>query len=344
MIYELPYRNQRILVCPLDWGLGHAARCVPLIKQLQAQGNSLVIGCTQWQQEFLRSELTEVEYTVLFGYNVTYSKRTPLALKMLWQLPRLRYLFRKENAWLHLFVRANKIDVVISDNRYGLYTPRAECVFITHQLQIPAPWLSESVNRLNRRYIEKFNACWVPDYASEETSLGGNLSHVTAAPRNVKYIGPLSRFTKQPPNHEEFDVLVLLSGVEPQRSLLEEKLCAALREADLKICLVRGTTGGRTQMFPARSHVVDICSSSELQDLLLRSRNIICRSGYSTLMDLHALGLKAILVPTPGQAEQEYLASRWQENFACATIEQKDVSAQSILPLLAEGRTPVPQK
>lgn len=344
MIHELPYRNRHILVCPLDWGLGHAARCVPLIKQLKEQGNRVVAGCTSWQKEFLQSEVRDLEYVELFGYNVAYSIHTPLALKILWQFPRLRYLCLKEHAWLGSFVSSNKIDVVISDNRYGLYTPHAECVLITHQLQIPAPWLKDSVNQINRRYIEKFDVCWVPDYPGEETSLGGKLSHTARQPANVKYIGPLSRFTKQPLSFPEFDVLVLLSGAEPQRSVLEEKLCAALRESGLKVCFVRGTAAAGAQPFASSFTVVDICNSSQLQDLLLRSRNIICRSGYSTLMDLHALGLKAILVPTPGQGEQEYLAELWRDRFGCAAIEQKNVSAPLIISLLSGEKTHAPQK
>jgi UDP:flavonoid glycosyltransferase YjiC (YdhE family) len=343
LIPQIPYHNKRILVCPLDWGLGHAARCVPLIRQLQAQQNYIVAGCTGWQRSFLESELSNVAYTELFGYNVTYSKYTPLALKMLWQFPRLSYIARKEHNWLEEFVTENKIDVVISDNRYGLYTDKAESVFITHQLRIPSPLLNETVNKLNWSFIRKFGHCWVPDFAKEESSLAGMLSH-GETPVRATYIGPLSRFARPaivPP--AEIDVLLLLSGVEPQRSLLEEKLCEALQDCALNICLVRGTSAPMPRPAPAHFKVIDVCPAAELQERLLRSRSIICRAGYSTLMDLHALGLKAILVPTPGQAEQEYLSDLWERKHGCKVMPQKTVSRSTILAALEE-KTPSLQK
>ncbi len=334
--------GKRILICPLDWGLGHAARCVPLIKQLQ-QNNHIIIGCNEWQQEFFEKEISNVEYAPLFGYNVKYSEKISLGLKMLSQFPRLSLTVRKENAWLKKFLEKNKIDVVISDNRFGLYNKNVESIFITHQLFVPAPFLKTAVNKINAIFIKKFDACWVPDNENEKNSLSGNLSHGGPIPENVRYIGPLSRFTIGKRVEQKDAILILLSGVEPQRSILEEKLGRAFSQNDSQVALVRGTSRKSFVKFPAHFTVHDVADTATLEALLKSSKHIICRSGYSTLMDLHALRLKAMLVPTPGQTEQEYLAEYWNKKFGFLYMAQEKITRDSILGLLEE-KDPALQK
>jgi len=341
---NIPYSNKRILVCPLDWGLGHAARCVPLIKQLQKQNNSIIVACNAWQKDFLENEIGGVEFTGLFGYEVKYSEKISLGLKLLSQFPRLALLVKKEKAWLAGFLKKNKIDVVISDNRFGLHNKQVKSVFMTHQLFVIAPFLNRPANKLNYSFIKKFDECWVPDLEDEKISLSGALSHGNTLPANVRYIGPLSRFEKKAGSAKKNDLLILLSGVEPQRTLLEEKLLLALAGTDHKITLVRGTNKKTTHEFPENFYVQDLVNSKQLEKLLLSYKQIICRSGYSTLMDLRALGLKALLIPTPGQTEQEYLAEYWHKTFGFHFLPQNKITKAAITGWLALAKDPVPHK
>jgi uncharacterized protein (TIGR00661 family) len=321
--------NKKILLAPLDWGMGHAARCVSLIKQLQHQQNNLVIACTNQQQKFLEQEISGVEFVILFGYNMHYAKVLPLWIKILMQLPKLFFVVRKENKWLANYLEKNKTDVVISDNRFGFYNKSVESIFITHQLNVQAPFFAKAINRINNSAIKKYNVCWVPDYVEEEKRLSGVLSFEDKI-NNTIFIGPLSRFEKKEPQQKKHDILILLSGPEPQRTLLEERLVSAFANTNYKIALVRGSFNERTQKLPTNFYVIDVAPLKQLQELFNVSAKIICRSGYSTLMDLDALNLKALLIPTPGQTEQEYLANYWYEKFACTYLEQKNISKENI--------------
>jgi uncharacterized protein (TIGR00661 family) len=321
--------NKKIILAPLDWGLGHAARCVLLIKQLQQQQNNVVIACTSEQQKFLKQEVSGIEFVSLFGYNMRYAKILPLWVKILIQFPKLFAVVRKENKWLANYLKKNETDVVISDNRFGFYNENVESVFITHQLNVQAPFFQSIINCINSSFIKKYNACWVPDYAEEEKRLSGILSTKKGI-KNIVFIEPLSRFEKKEIQQKKYDVLILLSGPEPQRTLLEEKLISAFENTSYKIALVRGSFSECAQKMPSNFYVVKVASSKQLQELFNVSDKIICRSGYSTLMDLDALGLKALLIPTPGQSEQEYLAKYWQDKFACTCLEQKNISEEKI--------------
>lgn len=333
---KIPFKNKRVLVCPLDWGLGHTSRCIPLIKALQEKENTVIVGCNAAQKNFIENEIAGLEFVDLFGYDVQYSTSAPLWLALLMQFGRLRSVIKQEQAWLEKLLAENKIDIVISDNRFGLYTDKADTIFVTHQVFIKAPFLNWYINRINRSYLKKFRSLWIVDHNQENDSLAGKLSHNAHFHPKVKYIGPLSRFTKKEiPAEKNFDVLVLLSGVEPQRTLLEEKCVSALKNSGLRVCLVRGTNSAPEINYPEIFVVKNVLQTSELEGLLLSSKKIICRSGYSSLMDLDALGLKAVLVPTPGQTEQEYLASYWKEKFGFATLEQKTINAESLLKTIS---------
>ncbi|HXD93342.1 MAG TPA: hypothetical protein VNX01_09020, partial [Bacteroidia bacterium] len=253
---------------------------MPLIKQLQQQQNSLVIACTSQQQQFFEQEISGVEFVFLFGYNMRYTKVLPLWMKILMQLPKLFSVVRKEKKWLATYLKNNKADIVISDNRFGFYNENVESIFITHQLNVQAPFFKKLINRINSSFIEKYNACWVPDYAEEEKRLSGILSTKKNV-KNVIFIGPLSRFEKKEIQQKKYDVLILLSGPEPQRTLLEEKLISAFENTNYKIALVRGCFNERAQKLSSNFQVIDVASSKQLQELFNESGKIICRSGYS---------------------------------------------------------------
>ncbi|HEX7413744.1 MAG TPA: glycosyltransferase [Bacteroidia bacterium] len=301
-----------------------------MVKKLQHQGNHFIIACTPQQKQFLQQELNDIEYVDLFGYNISYSTFLPLCFKILVQLPKLYFVVKKENRWLANYLQENKVDIVISDNRFGFYNKSVESIFITHQLNIQAPTFKKVINRINNSFIKNYNKCWIPDYAEKEKGLSGILSDYNKQLQNIEFINPLSRFKKKEPQQNKYDVLILLSGPEPQRSLLENKLVSVFLNTNYAIALVRGSVTPRGREIPANFFVLDVASSKQLQELFNSSEKIICRSGYSTLMDLYMLGLKALLIPTPGQTEQEYLADYWEEKFGYTSIEQKCITLERI--------------
>jgi UDP-N-acetylglucosamine transferase subunit ALG13 len=220
---------------------------------------------------------------------------------------------------------------VISDNRYGLYTAKIPCVLITHQLQIQVPQSSifqKWVNRINHQYITKFTTCFVPDY--EVDKISGQLSNKTEL-TNITYIGNLSRFTPTAQPQPVYDLLVLLSGPEPQRSLLENLLLDQIQHTNIKTYVVRGKPGSLDNPIVSTNiTIVNHLGSTELQTVMTSSAMIVARSGYSTIMDLIKLNRRAILIPTPGQTEQEYLASYLAEKNWFMTCDQQSILLKTL--------------
>jgi predicted glycosyltransferase len=254
----------------------------------------------------------------------------PVCLNILIQLPKIKTVIKKENKLLKKIINDNAIDLVISDNRFGLYDQRVENIFITHQLNIKSPFFSSMATEINLKYIHKFTKVWVPDHKNENDRLSGQLSDSKEVKIPVEYIGPksaLSIFDLDPTSSEKCDHLILLSGVEPQRSILERSLLEKFKGSTKKIILVRGSN---TEIKGENKNItaIDFAFGEKLKGLILNADTIICRSGYSTLMDLHLLKKeKIILIPTPGQTEQEYLAQYWKEKFSSKTIRQKNISS-----------------
>ena len=322
----LPNFNiQKILIAPLDWGLGHATRCIPIIRALMANGYEVIAAAENGQAHLLQTEFPSMQILPLSGYLVQYSRsKWGLPFTLLAQLPRLQRTIKEEHRWLDKIIDEHHIDLVISDNRYGLYSKKIPCIFITHQLRIKAPfgWIEKMLQRVNYRYINRFKSCWVPDVA-DELNAAGILSHPPVMPRiKIHYIGLLSRF-KVRAVEKKYDYCILLSGPEPQRTLLEEKLLAGLSKTEGKILLVRGKPGS-SETLNKMDHVEikNHLPGLELEDALLQSEYIISRSGYTTVMELLSLQKKSILIPTPGQTEQEYLAKKLQAHRICMSVEQ----------------------
>lgn len=305
----------RVLVCPLDWGLGHAARCIPIVHELILNGAEVIVGADGHQLTLLQTEFPGIESIEFPGYNVKFGQNIPVGLKVLLDAPRLFHLIRQEHNDLQRIVQEHRIDVVISDNRYGLWDRSIYTVFITHQVNIIAPAALACFNPLlrwvTRYFLNKYNETWIPDFAGK-LNLSGKLSHGKKLPGNTKFIGLLSRFDRmaKPANNERrYDVVAIVSGPEPQRSIFEEKLIARL-PIDGKHCLLVRGLPGDTSIKPLRKglDIADHLKTAEFGAILASRPLVICRAGYSTLMDIAFTGNKAILIPTPGQTEQEYLA------------------------------------
>jgi uncharacterized protein (TIGR00661 family) len=337
-------RKLRILVAPLDWGLGHATRCIPVIYELLRQNCDVWLAGEGVQEALLKQEFPTLPFLNLPGYRVKYGRSVGTVLwNILRQSGKILKAIKLENDWLERMVAEHGFDAVISDNRYGLYHAEIPCIFITHQLNIKSPfgkWSERLLQKKNYKYINRFTECWVPD-AEGVNNLAGALSHPKNKPAiRLKYIGPLSRFENigdlslSPPTGEAGDLLIILSGPEPQRSILENQIVKDIAHYPGSAVVVRGIPGA-INLIPSTNTIrfYNHLSAEELGKEMKKAEYIISRSGYSTIMDITKLQKKSILIPTPGQTEQEYLAKYMQGKKTALIIFQKTFSLLSALQL-----------
>lgn len=315
-------RPKNILVAPLNWGLGHATRCIPIIKALQSNNFQPIIASDGVALELLQKEFPDLEHITFPSYQIEYPKKGKyFKLKMLANSPKMLRAIYQERRLVQKIVRTHNIEGIISDNRLGVRSSKVPSVFITHQLNVltgTTTWLS---TKIHLWIIQQFNQCWVPDYATTP-NLSGKLGHLEIAPKNVVYIGPLSRLQKRKATIV-YDWMVILSGPEPQRTLLEEKLIQELQTFTGKILFVKGKMEPQQTISESGPFVFyNYMNSEELEIAFNTSRYILCRSGYTTIMDLAFLGKKAFLIPTPGQYEQEYLAKKLKHDGSAPSCKQ----------------------
>jgi len=282
--------------------------------------------------ELLKKEFPTLDFFELPGYNVVYERKN-MALNLFLQMPRIVNAVRREHKLLDKIIQEEGIDAVISDNRFGLFTFRVPTVFMTHQIEIPTPHpiLGRMVNYLNRRFIERFDDIWVPD-AETIPNLTGSMSHGTPLDFKVTYLGPISRMelSEEP---IKYDLGVVLSGPEPQRTKLEHILLSQLAALDYKVILVRGIPGAYQRVKCSDNlEMVSFMTGKELNKTILQSDLIISRSGYTTIMDLAVLGKKALFIPTPGQLEQEELAKFFSENNTFHSVDQEEIDLSVDIP------------
>ncbi|HMN05514.1 MAG TPA: hypothetical protein PKD45_07290 [Flavobacteriales bacterium] len=296
------FRGARILVAPLDWGLGHAARCVPIIRALLELDAVPIIGADKGPLALLRDEFPDLEHVRLPGMEVRYAAGNSQAWAMARQLPRMLRQVRQEHRLFATIRQQLRLQAVISDQRFGLRADDLPSVLITHQIFPFSPFAQAQARRINLRHIGRFHRCWIPDHA-EAPGLAGELSHGPQLPANAQYIGPLSRFMgpHPPEGKPTWRTVAVISGPEPQRAQFEQAVTGQLgRIHDGLHLIIPGRIDVGTQRLLQ-------LPTDELHATLLGTDLIISRTGYSTLMDLEVLGRGALLVPTPGQPEQEYL-------------------------------------
>ena len=332
--FNISGKKPIVLVAPLDWGLGHATRCIPIISELLSNGCEVLIGAEGAGLILLQNEFPQLHFIPLRGYRVRYSrKKNGLPVTILLQLPKLFFCFYYERSWLNKIIKNHAIDVVISDNRPGLNHSAVHCIYITHQLTIKtgsrfAAWLAQ---KIHYSFIKKFDACWVPD-AAGGINLAGLLSHPKHLPATeVQYIGPLSRFEKTSVD-KIYDLAVILSGPEPQRTIFEEIVLDQLRHYNGTVLLVRGLPGNLVNIQTDISNIIihNHLSADALNNAIEQSAMVICRSGYTTIMDLVKLQRNAVLVPTPGQTEQVYLAEYLMEKKIFVCVQQSEFSLPEV--------------
>lgn len=305
-------QGNRVLVAPLDWGLGHATRCVPVIKCLLENRKTVLIAGSGASFAFLKKEFPSLEFIYFPSLSVRYSSSDSQTAAILRQLPTILYQIVKEHILLKRFVKKYQIQTVISDNRFGLWHREVESVYITHQIMVKMPPCFQFAERfvcfLHKFIISRYDVCWVPDVVGEN-NLSGDLSHKYPLPQNTVFVGWLSRFEfHEIAGESPYKNLVLVSGPEPQRTIFEQQMLNKFRDVEEPSLLVRGMPSVSDSFDCGYVHVVSHLDTKMLQFLLQKTPFIYCRSGYSTLMDLAVLRRRAILFPTPGQTEQEYLA------------------------------------
>ena len=320
----------KILLSPLNWGLGHATRCIPLVRQFLEQGDEVVLAGDGDSLLLLQRHFPSLRTITFPSLELRYTENNQQRGFYLRALPRLLRYAIANRYYLHQQLAIEHFDLIVSDNRIGFFSRQVRSVYITHQLYLRLPrrlrLLQPIARALHACVYSRYNEVWVPDYADPEHNLAGELCHGGSFDKRVKYIGPLSRFslpiTYSAASHSAHGecpiiTLALLSGLEPQRSIFERQLISRAMQSGERMILVQG--------LPSRPHtviergnitIVPHLSDEELFPLLQHAAVIIARSGYSTIMDLEVLGLlgKSELHPTPGQSEQEYLATLSQKN------------------------------
>jgi uncharacterized protein (TIGR00661 family) len=332
--------KKKILFSSLNWGLGHATRSIPLLIELSEQGFEIVIAGDGLSFELLKKEFPSWKHIPLSPLKLKYSKRNSQILAVLFFLPKIIVSFLRDHKQLQQIIDTEKIDIVISDNRFGFFTKKCTCVYITHQLTIRLP---QKLNRfefilrkLHQKIISKYTYCWIPD-EKDPPNLTGNLSHNQHLPENAQFIGILSRFKQKDVSVTipTFRYLFLLSGLEPQRTLLEQKIITGWKELNhsphYKGVLIRGVGENAPLLTPIHNLlIINQLTGEKLEHFLNDSDIIICRSGYTSIMEMTAMGKKSILIPTPGQPEQEYLGNYVSlfPNFYC--VKQEDFSIEKM--------------
>jgi uncharacterized protein (TIGR00661 family) len=320
-------KDKKILVAPLDWGIGHASRCAPVIGMLKQKGAHVIIGSSGRSAAFLKAEFPDTDHIDLPGFEISYPHHGSMSLRLLRRSPVILSATHREHRQLENLIEDLGIDAVISDNRFGLWSSKAYSIYITHQVSIKAPsgwsFTEGLLYMVHRRYIAHYNECWIPDL-DEDDGLSGELAHKRKCPVPTSFIGPLSRF--EPPEgslpEKKYDVMAIVSGPEPQRSILEGLLLAQLKASDMRSMLVQGKPEETEHRNVGNVDIHSHLKSQELRNAILASGTIICRPGYSSIMDLSVLGKQAIFIPTPGQTEQEYLATFHKQKHHYYSISQ----------------------
>lgn len=322
--------SKNILVAPLNWGLGHATRCVPIIQELLNNGFNPIIASDGVALALLKKEFPDLIALELPSYNIEYSKKGEnFKWKLLKNSPKTIKGILSEHKIIEKWIKEYQLIGVISDNRLGLYTNKVPSVFITHQLKVMSgntTWLSSKIHSI---IINKYKECWVPD-AEGTPNLSGKLGHIENTNLKIKYLGILSRLNYKKLK-KQYDVMVLLSGPEPQRTMLEEKLLFEFKEYPKKVVFVKGKVEAEQKMEQIGNVTVyNYMQATQLEKTINQSEMVLSRSGYTTVMDLAKLKKKAFFIPTPGQFEQEYLAIQLTEDGLVPTATQEEFTIKNL--------------
>jgi uncharacterized protein (TIGR00661 family) len=324
-----------VFVAVLNWGLGHATRSIPVINQLLQRQAEVTIGSDGAALHLLKQEFPNLRFVELPAHEVIYPAHGSLMLNLMVQLPQLQKTIRQEYQQVQELIRQLNITHIISDNRYGCYSETIPSVIITHQLRLlfSGIWnvAAAVINSTLLNALKKFNTIWVPDF--RESGITEPFTKNVKLPH--RFVGMLSRFSKPTTKPNDNLILGLVSGPENQRTLFEQNLLAQLMRLNQPAVIVRGLTQAADERIQNGVELINHLPASELQALITNASVIIARSGYSTIMDLYCLGKRnAILIPTPGQTEQEYLGEYLKEKKIAVVQNQEQMDIAKALELV----------
>ena len=277
---------------------------------LQERGHEVITCGNKISYNIYKKEFSEIKHIEIQGYKPYYSKKRSQTWALIKQIPKFIKTIYSERKIAEKISLEQNADIIISDNRFGFRSSKTLNIYLTHQLKIKGPSpLMKIVNRINRLFIKKFDHCWVPDF--KNSFLSGELSQSSL---KKTFIGPLSRFKKTVGETKKYKYkfLAIISGPEPQRSLLEEEIQNCFLKTNQYCAIINGLINKKETSFeniPFYPHL----ETTAFRELLTKSEFVICRSGYSSIMDLYVLQKKVLFIPTPGQTEQEYLAKYHQK-------------------------------
>lgn len=318
------------MVAPLNWGLGHASRCVPLIRALQDLGAEVQLASDGQALAFLKATFPALIFHELPAYDINYAGKS-MTLSMLRQSAKMLGAVVREQQAAKKLVEEQAFDAIISDSRFGVFCKKIPSFFISHQLHLiaPATIFQKPVSLVNNFFLSNFDEIWTPDFAGAP-NLSGKLSH-PAFSEKIHFIGPLTHM-KKITAEKKYDLAFVLSGPEPQRTIFEKMILTQAGKIDKKCVLVRGLPGAHDPIAsPPQMQIFSFLETEDLNSLMAASEVVVARSGYSTVMDLWALEMAAILVPTPGQTEQEYLARKFSSEGIFPTAAQQDFDLEKLL-------------
>ncbi len=313
--------RRKILVAPLSWGLGHATRDLPIIRRFLALGHEVWILSSGRSLQLLRHEVPECTFVELPDYPSPYTKSRWFILKFAAIIPLMLLAIRRERREARKLIEREKFDLVISDNRFGVRHPGYPSFFISHQLRFAAPrllWpfqlLAELFNRSHHRH---FRRVIVPDVPDPRNNLAGKLAHGLYWPKKERYYyaGILSS-TQKMDVPQDVDLFISISGPEPQRTEFERIIMDQMETLKSlgRVVIALGKPEDNQEQRPADNvEVYGFLDRQRQQEMMNRAKLIITRSGYTTVMEIAELGRKALLVPTPGQTEQEYLSQYYEK-------------------------------
>ncbi|MNJ82678.1 hypothetical protein D3C87_00820 [compost metagenome] len=287
--------QERILFACLDWGSGHVARSISLLQQLLRQGNQLFIYCTPAQKALFESYEIVADYILTEGFRFRFTGDGNFTSEMRRNAFRFFTHIRQERIQAEKLVEEYRISIVLSDHCYGFRSGKAASFFITHQVSLPpkAGWFAQ---RIHRKWMNQFDGVWIMD--DPDKRLGGSLSESN---EKSVYIGFYSRFEEQEISVVPNKIVGIVSGPEPYSEQLFHWIIEKYGNENLILIAPK--------VYAKTPENVRLINDWLLADQEIASAEIIVsRNGYSTLMDLQFLNKKAVLISTPGQLEQEYLA------------------------------------
>lgn len=334
-------RKKRILLSPLNWGLGHATRLLPIIDSLQKRGYECLVAGESPSIDIIKDAFPGLHIIPTSGFDVKFSSGQHQLWKLFTQLPKLLSSIRKDQQQVVDILNRHHVDLIISDNRYGFRSHKVPSIIITHQTspQVGSrmKWTKPFVNFMIKRWLSKFDSCWIPDNDGP-LSISGKLSANLAHPNTIK-IGLLTRLsiansTALTSHCPQYDIMVIISGPEPHRTQFEELIIQRYLNTNLNVLILQGRpTAGEKKCVNNNITLLSHCDASQYHHLISTSNLIICRSGYSTIMDLIYLKKIAILIPTPGQYEQLYLANHLKNSFNFEIIQQSEIIKHHLLTI-----------